>query len=269
MPRSIKLVEKDAKHVRLLFEGYDRSFVNAVRRLALSEVPVLAIDDVVILDNTSAVYDEVVSHRLGLIPLNTPVDKYPLPEDCDCGSPSGCSKCRVMLVLDAVAGDEARTVFSGELVSPEDPDVKPSSATVPIVKLAPGQRLKIEAYARMGRGWEHAKWQASNVSVLKPYPVVTVKKARVPQSAAGIEAICPVSILRVKSGSLHVTDETKCILCMECVKQYPELVDVTEKEGSFFLEVETAGAMPATFVLYKALEILERQLGEFGSKVSA
>ncbi|HVP22462.1 MAG TPA: DNA-directed RNA polymerase subunit D [Conexivisphaerales archaeon] len=268
MPRSIKLIEKDAKHVRLLFEGYDRSFVNAVRRLALSEVPVLAIDDVVILDNTSAVYDEVVSHRLGLIPLITPVDKYPLSEDCDCGSPSGCSKCRVMLVLDAVAGDEARTVFSGELVSPEDPDVKPSSPTVPIVKLAPGQRLKIEAYARMGRGWEHAKWQASNISVLKPYPQVTIKKVRAGQDAAGIEALCPVSILKLKSGNLHVTDETKCILCMECVKQYPELVDVKEKEGSYFLEVESAGAMPAPVLLYKALEILQRQLGELSSKIN-
>ena len=268
MSRSIKLIERDSKHVRLLFEGYDRSYVNAIRRLALSEVPVLAIDDVVILDNTSAVYDEVVSHRLGLVPLNTPPDKYPLPEDCDCGSPSGCSKCRVMMVLDAVAGDEARTVFSGELVSPEDPDVKPSSATVPIVKLAPGQRLKIEAYARMGRGWEHAKWQASNISVLKPYPQVIIKKTRAGQDAAGIEAVCPVSILKLKSGNLHVTEETKCILCMECVKQYPELIEVKEKEGSFFLEIETAGAMPASIVLFKALEILQRQLGELSSKIS-
>ena len=269
MPQSIKLIEKDQKHVKLLFEGYQRSFVNAVRRLALSEVPVLAIDDVVILDNTSPVYDEVVSHRLGLIPLSTPVDRYPLPEDCDCGSPSGCSKCRVMLVLDAVAGEEARTVFSGELVGPEDPDVKPSSSTIPIVKLAPGQRLKIEAYARMGRGWEHAKWQASNISVLKPHPLVVVKKARVGHDSARIETVCPVSILKVKSGNLHVTDETKCVLCMECVKQYPELVDVKEKEGSFFLEVESAGAMPATVILYKALEILQRQLGELSSKISA
>jgi len=268
LSRSIKLIERDSKHVRLLFEGYDRSYVNAIRRLALSEVPVLAIDDVVILDNTSAVYDEVVSHRLGLVPLNTPPDKYPLPEDCDCGSPSGCSKCRVMMVLDAVAGDEARTVFSGELVSPEDPDVKPSSATVPIVKLAPGQRLKIEAYARMGRGWEHAKWQASNISVLKPYPQVIIKKTRAGQDAAGIEAVCPVSILKLKSGNLHVTEETKCILCMECVKQYPELIEVKEKEGSFFLEIETAGAMPASIVLFKALEILQRQLGELSSKIN-
>jgi DNA-directed RNA polymerase subunit D len=268
LSQSIKVVEKDEKHVRLLFDGYDRSFLNSLRRIALSEVPVLAIDDVVMLENTSPVYDEVVAHRLGLIPLITPVDKYPLPEDCDCGSPSGCPKCRVMLVLDAVAGEEARTVFSGELVSPEDPDVKPVSPTIPIVKLAPGQKIKIEAYARMGRGWEHAKWQAANISILKPYPEVTIKKAKVGQEAAGIEEVCPVDILKVDGGTLQVTDEPECTLCMECVKAYPDLIDVKEKEGSFFLEVESAGAYSAPILVYKAVEILQRQLTELASKVS-
>jgi len=267
LPQTIKVVENDDKHVKLLFEGYDLSFLNAVRRLALSEVPVLAIDDVIILENTSPVYDEIVAHRLGLIPLRTPLDKYPLPEDCDCGSPSGCPKCHVMMILDAAAGEESRVVFSGELMSPEDPEVKPSSPTIPLVKLAPGQKIKIEAYARMGRGWEHAKWQASNISVLKPYPEVTPKKVKV-TNALNVEGVCPVNILKVKSGYLSVTDETKCTLCMECVKAFPELIEVKERPNSFFLEVESAGSTSASILLYKAVEILQKQLTELGNKVS-
>lgn len=268
MTSSVKVLEKDGKHIKLLFEGYERPFLNALRRIALAEVPVLAIDDVIILENTSPVYDEIIAHRLGLIPLNTPIDKYPLPEDCDCGSPSGCPKCRVMMVLDAAAGDEARTVFSGELLSPEDPEVKPVSAAIPIVKLAPGQKVKIEAYARMGRGWEHAKWQAANVSVLKPHPQVEAKVKKVGPEAAGIEEVCPVDILRVEAGSLKVTDEAKCTLCMECVKAYPDVIDVREKQGSFFLEIESAGAMSAQAILAKALQILQSQLSDLGAKVS-
>ncbi|MDG6934717.1 MAG: DNA-directed RNA polymerase subunit D [Nitrososphaerota archaeon] len=164
--KSVKVLEADQSHVKLKIEGFDQSYLNSVRRISLAELPVLAIDDVVILENTSPVYDEVVAHRLGLIPLVTPVDKYPLPEECDCNSPSGCPKCRVMIVLDAAAANVARTVYSGELVAPEDPSVRPVSDKIPIVKLAPNQKIKIEAYARMGRGREHAKWQAAPVAVL-------------------------------------------------------------------------------------------------------
>ena len=34
------------------------------------------------------------------------------------------------------------------------------------MQLAPGQRIKIECYARLGRGTEHAKWNSANISIL-------------------------------------------------------------------------------------------------------
>jgi DNA-directed RNA polymerase I and III subunit RPAC1 len=48
----------------------DTSFVNALRRILLAEVPTVAIESVYIMDNTSILHDEVLSHRLGLVPLN-------------------------------------------------------------------------------------------------------------------------------------------------------------------------------------------------------
>ncbi|KAI4495957.1 hypothetical protein M0802_008172 [Mischocyttarus mexicanus] len=45
------------------------SFVNSIRRILLSEVPSMAIEKVFILNNTSLIQDEVLAHRLGLIPL--------------------------------------------------------------------------------------------------------------------------------------------------------------------------------------------------------
>ncbi len=126
----------------------------------------MAIDDVVMLDNSSVVYDELLAHRLGLMPLRTDLKRFVLPEVCDCKSTLGCSKCRVLLVLDAEAKTGVKTVYSGDLRS-EDEYVKPVNEKIPIVKLAPGQKVKLEAYARLGRGKEHAKWQACTVSVLK------------------------------------------------------------------------------------------------------
>lgn len=125
----------------------------------------MAIDEVVILENSSVLYDELVAHRLGLLPLKTDLERYILPEQCDCRSPLGCPKCRVLLVLDAQARDRVVTVYSGELVS-EDKEVIPISDKIPIVKLATGQKVKLEAYAKLGRGMDHAKWQPVSASVL-------------------------------------------------------------------------------------------------------
>ncbi len=161
----VKVLEDAEDRVSLQLEGVDRSYANAVRRFCLSEVPSMAIDDVVILENSSVLYDEILAHRLGMVPLKTDLERYILPEKCDCGTPLGCQKCRVLLVLDASAHEKVRTVYSGDLVS-EDREISPTSASIPIVKLAPGQTVKLEAYARLGRGKEHAKWQPATVSVL-------------------------------------------------------------------------------------------------------
>ena len=49
--------------------GIDASVANAFRRILLAEVPTLAIEDVFVFSNTSIIQDEVLAHRLGLIPL--------------------------------------------------------------------------------------------------------------------------------------------------------------------------------------------------------
>lgn len=68
-------------------------------------------------------------------------------------------------MVDSGSVDTTRTITSAELTS-EDDFVKPVSDKIPIIELAPGQKLKLEAYARLGRGTEHAKWNSATVSVL-------------------------------------------------------------------------------------------------------
>jgi DNA-directed RNA polymerase subunit D len=161
----VKVLEESGNSVTLQLEGIDRSYANAVRRFCIAEVPAMAIDDVVILENSSVLYDEILAHRLGMIPIKTDLDRYNLPEDCDCGNPLGCHKCRVLFVLDAKGKDKVSTVYSGDLVS-EDREVRPVSESIPLVKLAQGQSVKLEAYARLGKGKEHAKWQPCTVAAL-------------------------------------------------------------------------------------------------------
>src|SRR3989440_12401449 len=157
----IKLLSKEQETLRFVLSDVSPAFANALRRIMLSEVPVMAIDDVMILENNSVTYDEILAHRLGLIPITTDLESYNLPEECTCKSELGCSKCRASLSLEIEASDPVEVVYTSHL-KPENPEVKPVSDKVPIVKLAQGQRIKLEAYARLGRGRDHAKWQPAS-----------------------------------------------------------------------------------------------------------
>lgn len=146
-------------------KGVALQYANALRRICLNGVPVFAIDTVDMIENSSVMSDEGISHRLGLIPLKTDLKRFSEPHLCSCKSQAGCSNCRVMLVIDSGNTETTRTVTSSELSS-EDQTVKPVSDKIPIVQLAPGQKIKLEAYARLGRGSTHAKWNSANIAVL-------------------------------------------------------------------------------------------------------
>jgi DNA-directed RNA polymerase subunit D len=146
-------------------KGVTLQYANALRRVCLNGVPVFAIDTVDIIDNTSVLADEGIAHRLGLIPITTDLSRFNEPSKCDCHSETGCTNCKVMIVIDSGVSDETRTIYSSDLTS-EDDSIKPTSGKIPIVQLAPGQKIKMECYARLGRGTDHAKWNSSNISTL-------------------------------------------------------------------------------------------------------
>ena len=151
---TIQVLTSDEKKISVKLKGVPLQYANALRRICLNGVPIYAIDTVDIIENSSVLADEGITHRLGLIPLKTDLSR------------SDESDSRIMLTLDS--GDDTetgRTVTSAELSS-DDKVVKPSSDQIPIIHLAPGQRLKFEAYARLGKGTEHAKWNSSNIAVL-------------------------------------------------------------------------------------------------------
>lgn len=52
----------------------DTSISNALRRIMISEVPSVAAEQVYIFNNTSVIQDEVLAHRIGLIPLKVDPD---------------------------------------------------------------------------------------------------------------------------------------------------------------------------------------------------
>jgi len=166
----VKIVERGEHEVQFMLTGVKTRVANALRRAMIAEVPKLAIDEVVIHENTSLLYDEQLALRLALIPLKTDIRDF-APDD------------RISLTLQAVSPERAGStmVYSKELIS-SDPDVEAAFQHIPVVKLISDERevgglksvarqkIALEVIARLGRGKEHAKWQPVTVCSYRELP---------------------------------------------------------------------------------------------------
>ena len=268
MTLKVEILSLTKDTVRFVLDDVDVAFANAFRRTMIADVPCFTIDDLFVFDNSSVVADEVMAHRIGLIPLKTDLDSYVLPENCECESELGCGLCRVVLTLDVETEDEIRTVTSGDLVS-EDPRVIPVSPDIPITKLAPGQAVRLEAYARLGTGKTHAKWQPVSEAVYQHIGVIEIDGKTCTACAKCVEA-CPTNVLDLEGGKLRVADIYACILCGDCVTACPvDPAALTQgmKDKTFLFTVESTGGLPPERIVTQAGRILTEKLTELAGKI--
>ena len=263
----IKVLKKDEDNLRLLIRGVNVPYVNALRRIVLSEVPCMAIDEIVMVENSSIIQDEIIAHRLGLIPLKTDLDSYNLPEECPCKSEFGCNLCRVTLALDVEAKEGSRTIYSGDLKS-ESESVVAVSDKIPIVKLAKEQKIRLEAYARLGKGRNHAKWQPVSMCTYKYFPKIEISKKC---SVCGkCVEMCPKKVLVKTDNRIEVRDLMACTLCQDCAEACPEnprAITVSGEEDAYIFSIESTQALPAERILTEAVKTLDKQLKELESQI--
>lgn len=237
------------------------AFANALRRAMQSEVMSFAIEDVKIYDNTSALFDEMLAHRIGLIPLTTDLKSYVPRDQCSCGN-KGCSLCTVTLTM-SVEGP--RLVLSSDLIS-QDPAVHPAVPDIPIVKIEKNQKVVLEVYAILNRGLEHAKWQPVTVCGYKNYPIITSEE-KCDGCGLCVE-VCPKNILEVKDGKVTVKEggDASCSLCRLCeqaclnsgIGEEPA-IHVAMDDKRFIFSMEGDGSLPAIEVLNQGLLYLKNQ----------
>ena len=65
----IDMVDMDENTMEFDMVGIDAAIANAFRRILLAEVPTMAVEKVFIYNNTSIIQDEILAHRLGLVPI--------------------------------------------------------------------------------------------------------------------------------------------------------------------------------------------------------
>ena len=264
----IQILEKTDEFMRFIVSGVNVPFVNALRRIMLTEVPTMAIDEIVILENSSIINDEILAHRMGFVPLKTDLDSYQLPDECKCESEFGCNLCRSDLTLETEATDKIMTVYSGDLKS-ENPDISPVSDKIPLVKLAPEQRVKFEAYARLGKGKKHAKWQPVSMCTYMYLPEVKIDSERCDRCGKCIQ-VCPEEVLIDTAEGIRTQKVIECTLCRDCsdaCPQDPSVVEVSWDENTFIFKIESTGALPVERIIVEAIKILDKKVKEFSIQI--
>lgn len=264
----IQILEKTDEFMRFIVSGVNTPYVNALRRIMLTQVPTMAIDEIVILENSSILNDEILAHRMGFIPLKTDLDSYNLPEECKCESELGCNVCRANLTLEVEAADKTTTVYSGEL-KPENPDISPVSDKIPIAKLAPEQRINLEAYARLGKGEKHAKWQPVSMCTYMYLPEVKINSENCDACGKCVK-VCPEEIFVKTAEGIKTQNELECTLCMDCVDacpKDPKAVEISWDEKAFIFKIESTGALPVERIVTEAVKILDKKIKDFSNQL--
>ena len=231
----MKIIQETPEKLIIRMETSDY-LANAIRR-TISEVPVLAIDEVEIFKNDSALYDEIVAHRLGLIPLKTEKGMN--------------EKTKIEFKLSKKG---PCTVYAGDL----DGAGEVVEGKIPITLLGEEHKLELSATAILGNGTEHAKclpgfFYYRNLLEINSSPKID-------------------GILENYKGFIKPEKKDKKWIC-DLEEGIVEDIIALDKNAisnspEMLLIIESFGNMPAKEILAKAIKILEDNLDEFEKKIS-
>ena len=254
----VKTVELKGNKGVLKIEDTDMYFVNSLRRIMLAELPKLAIDDVIIYDNTSALFDELIAHRLGLIPIPTDLQSLVFRNECKCEG-KGCPSCTVRYTL---SKEGECVVFSGDL-QPEHPSFAITETTIPIVELMKDQRVILEVEAVLGRGRDHAKWQVVLAPRYRMETKITIDKKRMNEVKAFVEEL-PKDLVDLKGDTLELKDPSQASLLESYIeKSKADYITLTKDPAKLLFSFETDGSMSAKTALQESVNILTKKYEEF------
>jgi len=237
----MKIIEK--KDNKIIFTAeIEESLANALRRY-VNQIPVLAIDEVEISKNDSALYDETIAHRIGLIPLEMQkVDEKKLPK----------------LKLDI---KKEGLVYSKDFMG----DMKIVYGEIPITHLNKGQELQLTATGKLGLGKEHTKFSPG---ILFYREIVDVKTEK--DCPKEVIETCPKKILRIEGGKIIVSDNLKCDMCEACVdfckKQGKGSIKLIPT-GKLLIAVESFGQLGVEEIFKKSVDVLKKDLAEVSKKL--
>ncbi|KAL7088127.1 hypothetical protein ACP275_13G109400 [Erythranthe tilingii] len=238
--------------------GIDASLANAFRRILISELPTMAIENVLVANNTSVVQDEVLAHRLGLIPLKVDPRLFNYKSETDQPSEKNTivfklhSRCEKKSSRINVKSSELKWLPGGSefALSTEKPTqdstskiktytsftcsqdslpefssnpIAPTHDDITLAVLGPGQEIELEAHAVKGMGKTHAKWSPVATAWYRMLPEVILLQEIEDEKAEELIQKCPVNVFDMEDigkgrKRATVARPRSCTLCRECIR---------------------------------------------------
>ena len=260
----LKILELEERYIKFEIKGITPAIANALRRTLINDIPKLAIHRVIfhhgqirdmegrVYDSSTPLFDEIISHRLGLIPLPTDLNMK-FRDECDHPPDEGCPLCTVTYTLNKHG---PATVYSGDLIPVGDERFKPVDPLIPLVKLKENQAILLEAEAILGTAREHAKWQVTSGVAYKYHREIEVLK-RESELWEKVKESCPDNVIYEDDEKIVFTDDTPCTALAEILSF--ESPNIREDDSWFIFQFETDGSLSAKDTLQYALKRLKER----------
>ncbi len=276
----IEIIEMADRKAKFVLKNSSPAMANALRRTLLSDIPKMAIDTVEFYtgklegedgkeyESITPLFEEVIAHRLGMLPVPTDLDLFVPQSECSCGG-EGCANCTIIYSLTKTG---PATVYSSDLQplsGPGGDKLKIVDEFIPIVELMPDQGINVYAKAVMGTAKKHVKWQVCNGVGYKYMPVISID----PKHASDEEVVecaklCPEG-LEVKGKKLVVKDPVMCGFTKGCLEKLDDTEGITVDwdDKNFLFKYETDGSLTAQQALDVALDVLSKEAKDLASEI--
>lgn len=252
----LNLLNKKKDRVTFEIRGTSIAYANTLRRVFMGEVPIMTITEVEFIKNSSALYDEIIAHRLGLLALKTDLKTYNVAKP---GAEESAAT-HVKLTLKATGPK----IVTAEDIKSKDPKIVPVFPETPITKLLENQELEFVATAALGFGKNHAKYSPGLISYYY-LPKITVNN-KSPKLKDYLDKYPPQvkkkdSIEAEKINSPELIDACKDV-CEDIVK-----IEYDQPQTDFVFTIESWGQLTPAEIVEAGIEQYNNQLDEFAKLI--
>ena len=238
----------------------------------------MAIETVYIWNNSSIIQDEVLAHRIGLIPLNVDPRKFEsFPEDEEA---EATDENTLVFKLDVTCKTNPEfpddftkaihaNVYSGDLQwipqgqqSEKFDTIGPVHDDILLAKLRPGQSIAFEAHCRKGVGKDHAKFSPVSTASYRLMPRIQVSDSVEGELAEKLKAKCPLNVFDIEdigSSKRAVAARPRdCTMCRECIREpgWQDRVQLSRDFEHFIFSVESCGMLSPQDLVKEAIGVL-------------